>query len=404
MLELGPIFRALLRNKIGAILIAVQIAFTMAIIVNAVFIIYERSQQTKRPSGIDEANTFFINSSGFGDDFDIKGTITRDLEAIRALPGVIDAVQINAIPMSGSGWSSGMQVEPGAEHDGLGVAVYMVDEHGLKALDLELIAGENFAKSDIRWRGTADSTWPAKVILTQAMAKRLFPDLSYSDTVGKTVYINDIEPMIITGIIDKLQAPWVGWDDLESAMLSPEKMEYQSTRYLIRTVPGMRDQLMKTVEELLAENKSRVVDGMRSIDYVRERSYRGNKAMIKILTTVIVTLTIVTSLGIVGLASFSVNRRKKQIGIRRALGATKADILRYFMVENFLISASGVVLGALLTVALNMLLVSALSIPPLDWFYIPVGMLVLCLVGQAAVFGPAKKATEIAPATATRTV
>ncbi|MAG75957.1 MAG: cell division protein FtsX, partial [Colwelliaceae bacterium] len=113
MLELGPIFRALLRNKIGAILIAVQIAFTMAIIVNAVFIIYDRSQQTKRPSGIDEANTFFISSSGFGDDFDIKGTITQDLEAIRALPGVIDAIQINAIPISGSGWSMGLQTEPG---------------------------------------------------------------------------------------------------------------------------------------------------------------------------------------------------------------------------------------------------------------------------------------------------
>lgn len=404
MLELGPIFRALLRNKIGAILIAVQIAFTMAIIVNAVFIIYDRSQQTKRPSGIDEANTFFISSSGFGDDFDIKGTITQDLEAIRALPGVIDAIQINAIPISGSGWSMGLQTEPGAEHDGTGVAVYMVDEHGVKALDLELIAGENFAKSDIRWRGPAGSKWPAKVIVTEAMAKRLFPDLSYSEAVGKTVYINDVEPMIITGIIDKLQAPWVGWDNLDNAMLSPEKMEFQSTRYLIRTVPGMRDQLMKTVEELLAENKSRVVDGMRSIDYVRERSYRGNTAMIKILTTVIVTLTIVTSLGIVGLASFSVNRRKKQIGIRRALGATKADILRYFMVENFLISASGVLLGAVLTAALNMLLVNALSIPPLDWFYIPAGMLVLCLVGQAAVFGPAKKATEIAPAIATRTV
>ena len=118
----------------------------------------------------------------------------------------------------------------------------------------------------------------------------------------------------------------------------------------------------------------------------------------------IITLTIVTSLGIVGLASFSVNRRKKQIGIRRALGATKFEVLRYFMVENFIISLSGVLIGAGLTIALNMLLVEALSISPLDWFYIPVGMLVLCLVGQLAVYGPAKKATLIAPATATRTV
>lgn len=404
MLELGPIFRALLRNKIGALLIAIQIAFTMAIIVNSVFIIYERSQETKRPSGIDEANTFFINSSGFGNNFDKKGTIRQDLDAIRAISGVVDAIQINAIPISGGGWSMGLQTEPGAEHDGVGVAVYMVDEHGINALDVELLAGENFTQNDIRWRGNAESDWPDKIIVTQAMAERLFPDTPYAESIGKTVYINDTEPMLISGIIDKLQAPWVGWRNVENAMLSPEYLERDSVRYLIRTEPGMRDQLMKTVEEYLAKNKSRVVDNMRSIDYVRERSYRGHTAMIKILTTVIATLTIVTSLGIVGLASFSVNRRKKQIGIRRALGATKIDILRYFMMENFVISSVGVVLGAMLTIGLNMLLVNALSIKPLDWFYIPAGMFLLYLVGQFAVFGPAKKATKIAPATATRTV
>ncbi|WP_448212156.1 ABC transporter permease [Colwellia sp. MEBiC06753] len=404
MLELGPIFRALLRNKIGALLIAIQIAFTMAIIVNSVFIIYERSQETKRPSGVDEANSFYINSSGFGANFAAKATIETDLAAIRALPGVVDAIQINAIPISGGGWSMGLQTKPGAEHDGAGVAVYMVDEHGLNALDVQLIAGENFTKTDIRWRANAQSDWPDNIIVSKAMAERLFPELDYAQTVGKTVYINDNEPMIIKGIIDQLQAPWVGWDNLESSMLSPEYLERSSARYFIRTEPGRRDDIMKTVEELLAQNKQRVVDGMRSLEYVRERSYRNHTAMIKILTTVIITLTIVTSLGIVGLASFSVNRRKKQIGIRRALGARKADILRYFMVENFLISGVGVILGAILTIALNMLLVKALSLTPMDWYYVPAGMLVLCLVGQFAVFGPAKKATAIAPATATRTV
>ncbi|GLX83472.1 ABC transporter permease [Thalassotalea eurytherma] len=404
MLELGPIFRALLRNKVGALLIAVQIAFTMAIIVNSVFIIYERSQETKRPSGLDEANSFFISSSGFGENFGAKATIEKDLTDIRAISGVVSAIQINAIPVSGGGWSMSLQTEPGAEHDGVGTAVYMVNENGLDALGLELLAGENFVASDIRWRQNSESTWPDKVIVTKAMAERLFPDIDYGQSVGKTVYINDNEPMIIVGIIDKLQAPWVGWNNVENSMLSPEHQETDSVRYFIRTAPGQRDSTMKQVEELLAKNKERVVDGMRSIEYVRERSYRGHTAMIKILTTVIITLTIVTSLGIVGLASFSVNRRKKQIGIRRALGARKIDVIKYFMLENLMISGVGVLLGAGLTIALNMLLVKALSITPMDWFYIPIGMIVLCLIGQLAVYGPAKKATGIAPAIATRTV
>jgi putative ABC transport system permease protein len=126
--------------------------------------------------------------------------------------------------------------------------------------------------------------------------------------------------------------------------------------------------------------------------------------MIKILTTVMVILTIVTALGIVGLASFSVNRRKKQIGTRRALGASQGAILRYFMLENFMISSVGVVLGAMLTIGLNVVLVNSFSLNAIDWYYIPLGMLILWLVGQIAVYGPARKAASIAPATATRTV
>jgi putative ABC transport system permease protein len=281
----------------------------------------------------------------------------------------------------------------------------MVDEHGIETLDLKLIAGENFSSNDIRWRERSQADWPDKIIVTKAMAEKLFPDQGWQSAVGQTVYINDIEPMIITGIVDKLQAPWVGWDNVENAILSPENMNSKSTRYFIRTQAGQRDVLMKEVEELLARSdKGRLVRNKRSVEENRERSYRGDNAMIKILTTVMVILTIVTALGIVGLASFSVNRRKKQIGTRRALGASQGAILRYFMLENFMISSVGVVLGAMLTIGLNVVLVNSFSLNAIDWYYIPLGMLILWLVGQIAVYGPARKAASIAPATATRTV
>jgi putative ABC transport system permease protein len=211
--------------------------------------------------------------------------------------------------------------------------------------------------------------------------------------------------MTIGGIIDKLQAPWVGWDKVENVMLSPEQQDQDSTKYIIRTQTGRLDELMPQVEELLANsNKNRIIKGVRSLAETRERSYRSHTALIKILTTIMVVLTIVTALGIVGMASFSVNQRKKQIGTRRALGASQAAIVRYFMLENFMISTLGVLLGALLTIGLNIVLVNALNLDKIDWYYIPIGMVVLWLVGQIAVFGPAKKAANIPPALATRTV
>ena len=403
-MELGPIWRALMRNKTGAILIALQIALTMAIMVNAISIMQERAQVMARPSGIDEHNIFHVVSVGFAETFNERVTIEEDLAALRALPGVVNAIQTNSVPLSGGGWSMGLQTEPGAEIDATSVALYFVDENAIETFGLELVAGENFSATDIQWRERADTSWPDKTVVTRAMAEALFPDDPMT-ALGATVYINDDEPLTITGIIERMQAPWNGWDGVERTMLVPTHTLFGATRYIIRTAPGMRDELMPQVEQLLAErNKERIVRGMRTMDETRERSYRADASMIKMLTFTIVLLVAVTSLGIVGLASFSVNRRTKQIGTRRALGATRTAIVRYFMTENLLISLVGVALGAMLSVGLNMLLVETFSLSRIAWYLVPAAMLLLLLVGQAAVLGPARKASSVPPAVATRTV
>jgi putative ABC transport system permease protein len=394
----------MMRNKTGAILIALQIAVTMAIMVNAVSIMQEKSSMMSRPSGIDEHNIFSIASVGFAEDFNERVTIEEDLAALRSMPGVVNAIQSNSIPLSGGGWSMGLQTEPGAEIEGTSVAVYFIDEHGLDTYDLELIAGENFSETDVGWRERSQTDWPDRTIITLAMAETLYPD-NWESAIGQTVYINDEQPLTITGIIKQMQAAWNGWDGVERVMLVPQHTLFGATRYIIRTEPGMRDTLMPQVEDLLAErNKNRIVRSMRSMDEIRERSYRGDASMIKILTFTIILLIAVTSLGIVGLASFSVNRRTKQIGTRRALGASKVAILRYFMTENFIISLVGVLFGAALTIGLNILMIEAFSLTRIAWYLVPVAMLMLLGVGQAAVFGPARRASSVPPAVATRTV
>lgn len=405
-LEFGPILRTLMRNKTGALLIALQIAVTMTIVVNAVFIISERSDLMARVTGVDELNSFQISSMGYASDFNHEQTIESDLRAIRQVPGVLNATAINAIPVSNSGWSMSLQTESGENKNDTPAAVYMVDEQGLETLDVELIAGSNFSAQEIRFRGGDAEGWPQNIIITEALASSMFPDTPISEIVGKTVFIESTEPMQIIGIIDKLQAPWIGWDSLEHVMLSPEwPMFNNSSRYFIRTEAGLRDQLMPKIEELLANRmQGRIIGGLRSFEEVRARSYRTHAAMIKILTVVMVTLVLITGLGIIGLASFNVNRRKKQIGTRRALGASQLNIVRYFMLENFIITSVGVFTGAVLTVALNMTLVSMFELGRMDWFYIPAGMACLWILGQIAVFGPAKKAAAIPPALATRTV
>jgi putative ABC transport system permease protein len=403
-MEFGPIWRALLRNKGSYVLIALQIAVTMAIMVNAIAIMQERSTQMARPSGVDEDNVFVLGSAAFDPDFDYVTATNEDLDLIRGLPGVEDAIATNSYPLRGGGWSMELQLEPGDGIDGTGTAIYFVDEHGINTFGTNLIDGKNFSPNDINWNDPEDTVWPNSGIISKALGEELFPDETGS-IVGKTVYINNNDPVKIIGVVDRLQAAWSGWERVEYSILVPQMREYSETHYVVRTEPGYRDELMPQVEQLLAEsNRGRLIRQVRTMEEVRNRSYNGDAAMIKILTFIVTLLTAITGLGIVGLASFSVSRRTRQIGVRRALGATRPQILRHFMVENFIISGMGVIGGAILAIGLNVFMVEAFSITPLSWYVIPVAMLLLWTVGQIAVAGPAHRASLITPAIATRSI
>jgi putative ABC transport system permease protein len=401
-MEFGPIWRAMRQSKGGYILIGLQIAVTMAIMVNAFAIMQERAAKMGRPSGIDEANTFGLESVVFKPDVDHQSVIREDLEMIRNTPGVINAVVTNSFPLRQGGWSEGLHREPGVGKSVSSSAIYFVDEHGLETFGLNLVDGENFTPSQVAWDSDSDDFWPATVIITQALAEDLYPDHEGS-YVGNTFWFNDDNPANIVGVVERLQAPWPTWTGVERSMLVPLKRESEYADYVIRTEPGRRDELMLKIEEMLSSsNKDRIIRSVEAVEDARKLAYLGDAAMTSILTFVIALLTAITGLGIVGLASFSVARRTRQIGIRRALGATKTAIVRYFMIENFIVSSVGIITGGILAVGLNIVMVQAFSMTPLAWYVIPIAMIILWVVGQLAVAGPARRASNISPAIATR--
>jgi putative ABC transport system permease protein len=126
--------------------------------------------------------------------------------------------------------------------------------------------------------------------------------------------------------------------------------------------------------------------------------------MAVLLAFVTALMVAVTGVGIVGLASFAVRQRVKQIGTRRAVGARRADIIRYFLLENWMITTGGVGAGALMAIAINYWLAANYSLERLDPWYLPMGMAGLWALGLLAVAGPARRAAGISPAVATRTV
>jgi len=400
----------MLRSKAGFVLVALQVAVTLTVMVNAFGIIHERSDRIARPSGLDEENTFAFASVLFTDyereqrkALIRKALINEDLDLIRNTPGVVNAVATNSFPLRQGGWSMLLALEPGRQTaNSVGSAIYFVDEHGVETFDLELVDGRNFTPEEITWPSVDDDTWPAYGIITEALGKEMWPDETGS-YVGKTMYVNDNDPVNVVGVVDRLQAPWPTWTGVERSMLVPQLRPTEFVRYIVRTEPGLRDQLMPVIEAALAaSNKDRIIRDMTTMEETHKLAYVADSALIRIMGFIVLLLTVITALGVVGLASFNVSRRSRQIGIRRALGATRPDIVRYFMIENSIVSAIGLALGSVLAIGLNMAMVEAFSLEPLAWYMVPAGALALWAVGQLAVAGPARRASNIAPAIATR--
>ena len=330
--------------------------------------------------------------------------LSKDLATLRQMPGVASATTSNSVPMSEGGWSTGISLQPKQKTSTADSTIYIVDEKALDTFGAKLIAGRDFKPEEVTDLVFGDRLRPSVIIVTKALADKLFPD---GDALGKSVYLDEDPPTsTIVGIVERTQQPWMSSDSIENSTFVPAYMPYgNSTRYLVRAEPGRRDEVMKAVEQKLSEsNTSRIIGKVRSMEETRAEAYAGDRAMAIILSAVIISLLAITALGIVGMASFWVAQRTRQIGTRRALGASRTDILRYFQTENFIITTLGLVVGAVLAYAFSLWMMKSYQSPRLPWYYVPIGFLCLWTLGQLAVLGPAMRASRVPPAVATRSV
>ncbi len=403
-MEFGPIFRALLNNRTRFWLILVEVALTLAIVVNCTSIFLEKRQSFLAPTGMDTDNILAITTEPFGENFAdeefVESVGEADLRQLRSHPSIIDATPIHFFPLSGSGSSIG-QKAAGSEIDTVAVGYFMVDEHGIDTLGTNLIEGRNFNSSDIEL--SSDDDAPQNIIITKAFADRVFPD---GNVIGSRLSNRDNEHTgTIIGVIDSMSNSWPRAGMGGQTMLLPGKpRDNREMNYLVRAEPGAIDSLYTELDELLVSLENDRIVTVRTLSEIKLRYFRRTLMAMKIWAAVVVLMIIVTSLGIVGLTSFSVTQRIREIGTRRALGATRAAILRYFLLENWLITTLGLTIGIILTILLNYVLAQYAEAPKIDWILMAGGATVLWAAGLLAALIPALRATTVAPEIATRTV
>ena len=409
-MELRPILSTLRRHKTAASLIVLEIALSCAIICNALFLISQRLEAIQRFSGFDEQHIVRVQIGGIGNDEQATALTQSDLAALRSLPGVKAATITNQVPFNNSSWNSGINLTKEQTHSSLNATVYMGDPSFVDTMGLHIGAGRNFNADEIvDWEDVQapnSKVQPLVAILTRATADKLWPG---ENPIGKTFYSWGDEPTRVIGIVDHMVRPNNngGPAAMEYAMLLPMRLPYTvGGNYMLRVDdPSARQATMEAADKVLMKNaNNRLTVEKKTMEEMRSDFFRGDRSMAWMLVAVCVALLIVTALGIVGLASFWVQQRTRQIGVRRALGATKGQILRYFQTENFLLATLGIVVGMILAYGINQLLMGRYELPRLPLLYLPIGAVVLWTLGQLSVFGPARRAAAVPPAVATRSV
>jgi putative ABC transport system permease protein len=404
-MEIGPVLRALTHRKIGVVLIVLQIALSVAILANSLSIVQQRQGLMRRPSGLDEANTFSMTNQFTGSMADLSARIRGDLAALRALPGVVDAAAVQSFPLRGYGASTTVTLRPDAKSS-FNAAEYPLTLNGLHTWDMKLIAGRNFRADEVHdFRLGIDKAAPATALITRALAERLFPR---GGALGQIVYLGTTEPTQIIGIVDRAQTPWAAasaWGSFgpEESLLAPLQWVSPTLAYVVRTEPGRNEAVMALAQKrLFAVSRARIISEAQTFADTRAEQYRSDRALGLVLTVVCGLLLAVTAFGVVALTSYWVSQRGRQIGLRRAVGARRLDIVQYFQVENLLISGFGAALGVAMGFAGNAWLASAFEMARMSVAYILAAAAILLVLSQLAVLWPALRAAALPPVAAIR--
>jgi len=403
-MEIKPILLTLKHNKVLSLLIVLQVAFTLAVVSNSLFVTTATLKEWNLPSGLEHGNIITVQAQLYDRSVDSRQVVIDDLQKFKQLPGVINATTATQIPFAAEAVSN-IFVETGDEPQSYQTNIFDLDVGGIEVLGLQLLDGRNFYESEVvRHDPSQSDALPAVAMLSLSQSEALFPDES---ALGKTIWLEEnSQPVQVIGIYsdfmngESLNFEGMSFNTVIRPVVSWQRGE--DPNYLLRVEPGMAEGLFDEITNIIYATPGRYLYVLERLTRTQKRMYDGRGSNAATFLVVSLVLVLITGLGMAGLVSFLVNQRQKQIGIRRALGATRRDITRYFLVENSILTWAGLILGGVLTLVITYVLTDNAGENILQMKYLFIVAIGLWLVNLTSVYFPARRAARVDPAIVTR--
>jgi len=403
-MEIRPILLTLKHNKMLSLLIVLQATFTLAVVSNSLFVTTATLKEWNLPSGLEQEDIITVQAQLYDLSVDSRQVVIDDLERFRVLPGVISASTATQIPFAAEDVSN-VFLETGDEPQLYQTNIFDFDANGLDVLGLELIEGRDFYETEVVRHDPSQSDAKAAVaMISVSQADALFPGES---AVGKTIWLEEnAYPVQVIGVYsdfmngESLNSEGRSFDTIIRPVVSWQ--QGQDPKYLLRVEPGKAESLFAEINDIIYATEGRYLYVLERLSRTQKRMYDGRGSNAATFLVISLILVLITGLGTAGLVSFLVNQRQKQIGIRRALGATRLDITRYFLLENSILTWTGLILGGVLTLVITYVLTDNAGENILQMKYLFIVAFGLWMVNLASVYFPARRAAKIEPAIVTR--
>jgi putative ABC transport system permease protein len=402
-MQIKQVLSTIKGNKATSLLVILQVALTLMIVSNAVFETMSSLALWNQPTGLAEEQLVAVRHQVFDPRVNVGAMIDDDIQRINKIEGVTATLLTSEVPL-GSQRSNVYTVYLNNNADAKENYIERFDssEALLGMIDAKVVEGRNFDPSEVvRGQFGQVNSSVSVVMISEAFAKATFPGES---AVGKTLWQNlGDDPVKIIGVY----SDWLAGEALDNyhTMIRPLVIYRTDAplNYLLKLNVDWTKPLLDEITDVMYQTPGRYVSVVEALARPKKRMYDGRGSHSFTLLGISALAMLITGLGISGLISFTVNQRRKQIGIRRALGGTKRQIVNFFIIEISLLTAMGAILGVVLTFGLNYLMSDQSGTQSgLNWLPLVLLIAAIWAVNLIASWLPAKRASLIEPAIVTR--
>ncbi|MBZ5618615.1 MAG: ABC transporter permease [Acidobacteriia bacterium] len=318
------------------------------------------------------------------------------VKSVRTVPGVVAAAESSALPVNPIRFSpalpEGQPQVPLMERPMFNIQT--ISPGYVATMRIPLVRGREFLAGD-------DAQAPRVVMVNDTAMRRFWPR---ENPVGKHILVGRmVQPCEVVGVLGDVRNVNVAADVQPEIYLPFAQLPWPSMHLVVRTAGAPSTFVAAVRSRVLALDRDQPVTSVHTMDEILETAAAQPRFTTSLLGALSGTALLLAIVGIYGVIAYSVSERTQEMGIRIALGAERADILRLVLRQGLLLAAGGIAIGLAVSLALTRLLGSMLyRVSTTDPMTFVCGPLLFALVALAASYLPARRATRVDPMVALR--